>query len=146
MGKSITGLTTRTPAGTDYLAIENSSATGKTTINEAVAAASTNTTQTAEITVTSGWTATQKWCRKRSGVVTFYLEVTGGALSSEWNTIGTLPSGYRPAAAFDTLFINNGSTTEPAVGGKITSSGAIQVWRLSSTTNNLRLSATFVTG
>lgn len=96
--------------------------------------------------VESGWTATQSWCKKRAGVVEFYLEITGGTLSSGWNTVGTLPSGYRPGIVFDMLGFDNGASS-PANGvqTKVTTAGLIQVYKLSATTNNLRLHGTFLT-
>lgn len=77
-------------------------------------------------------------------MVEYYLEVTGGTLSSGWNVIGTLPSGFRPAVAFDAVGVDNGSTSVPACSVKTTAAGLIQVYKLSGTTNNLRLHGTFV--
>ena len=112
-------------------------------LKDAIDALNTRTDST--ITVASGWTATQKWCRKRAGIVEFYLEITGGTLSSGWNTVGTLPSGYRPPAAFDDVVLNNGSTTDPASQMKVQADGSIRVYKVAATTNNLRLRAVFST-
>ena len=112
-------------------------------LKDAIDELSTRTDST--ITVASGWTATQKWCRKRAGIVEFYLEITGGTLASGWNTVGTLPSGYRPPAAFDDVVLNNGSTTDPATQMKVQADGSIRVYKVAATTNNLRLRAVFST-
>lgn len=117
-------------------------AMGIDTLRAEVDALNSKTTDT--ITVASGWTVANNWCAKRAGITTFYLEVTNGTLSSGWNTLGTLPVGYRPANAFDIVFVDNGTSSAPAVQGKVTSAGLIQIYKSSGTTNNLRAYATFI--
>lgn len=111
-------------------------------LKDLIDALSTRTDST--ISVASGWTASQNWCRKRAGIVEFYLEITGGTLASGWNTVGTLPSGYRPPAAFDDVVLNNGSTTDPATQMKVQANGSIRVYKVAATTNDLRLRAVFI--
>lgn len=100
-----------------------------------------NSISSGTITVSSGWTveASNNWCRKSGHVAEFYLTVTGGTLSSGWNTLGTLPSGFRPLYAFNMVGVDNGSTGVPACQVQVSSSGEINVYKTSVLTNNLRI-------
>lgn len=97
-----------------------------------------------EITVASGWVANQSICKRQANVVEYYLEVTGGTLSSGWNTIGTLPLNFRPTTTFNAVGIDSGNTTAPVCWTQVTTGGLIRVYQLSGTTNNLRLHGTFI--
>lgn len=101
-------------------------------------------TPTGEITVASGWTVSQSWCRKQANVVEYDLEVTSGTLSSGWNTIGTLPLGFRPSSTFYSVGVDSGSTTVPACSVRTTTTGLIQVYKLTNTSNNLKLHGMFI--
>ena len=103
-----------------------------------------NSITSSTLTVASGWTATANWCVKRNGICQMYVELTNGTYSTGWTTVATLPEGFRPQWAFDALAINNGSNEEPAVSMKIQATGAVSIYKLSNTTNNIRLSATFI--
>ena len=99
-------------------------------------------TKTGTLTVASGWTATQNWCRKRAGIVEKYIEVTGGTMSSGWNTVATLPEGFRPMDYFDSVTLDNGNVT--ACDFKTAANGNLSVYKTSTTSNNLRLHCTFL--
>ena len=101
-------------------------------------------TPTGEITVASGWVVNQSTCKRQANVVEYYLEVTGGTLSSGWNTIGTLPLNFRPSTTFNDVGIDTGNATAPVCWTQVTTNGLIRVYKLSGTTNNLRLHGTFI--
>lgn len=111
-------------------------------VKDAIDSLNTKTTDT--LVVPSGWSVGNNFCAKKAGIVSFYLEVTNGTLNSGWNTIGTLPVGYRPPNAFDTLIVDNGSSGAPIAQGKVTSAGLVQVYKSSTTTNNLRAYVVFM--
>lgn len=88
--------------------------------------------------ITSGWTATQNVVFRRNKFVEVNIQLNGGTITSgQWNTIATIPSGYRSKYSFDTEFVNN--STGFGIQGKITTAGAVQVYGMSTVSNNLRL-------
>lgn len=95
------------------------------------------------LSIASGWTNGNSWVLKTGNVVDCYVEVTNGTLSSGWNTIATLPEGFRPRYYFDSIQLDNGRDT--IVAAKVVYNGAIQVYKLTNTSNNLRLHLTFIT-
>jgi len=97
-------------------------------------------TETA-LTIASGWTAGSNWAIKKAGIVEAYIEVTGGTYTSGWNTVATLPEGYRPYHYFDDALLDNGRSTACAV--KVTTYGSVQVYYTSNLANNLRLHMMF---
>ena len=99
------------------------------------------------LTVASGWTlAAGHFLRKCGRIVEFYFAVSGGTFASGWNTIATLPAGYRPISSFDVIGVNNGSSSVGSISAQfhVLNSGAIEVYNLSGITNNLRLHAVFI--
>lgn len=94
------------------------------------------------LSIASGWTNGNSWLFKTGNVVDCYVEITGGTLSSGWNTIATLPEGFRPKYYFDSVQLDNGRDT--IVATKVVYSGAIQVYKLTNTSNNLRLHFSFI--
>lgn len=103
----------------------------------------TNKVINGSLSIASGWTNGNSWLRKSGHVVDCYVEVTGGTFSSGWNTVATLPDGFRPAAYFDSLQVDNGR--DSFCFSKISAStGAIQVYKGTNTSNNLRMHFTFL--
>ena len=153
-GISITSVTrlapyVRTQAETDTLLGDSVLNTSAQTLTGAIVEHENdiNTIRTAtnsSVSLETGWTSSTNWCRKRNGTCEIYLEVTGGTLASGWNTIGTIPSGYSPVGAHDFVCVDNGNSTNPAAQCKITTAGLIQIYKLSGTTNNLRIHDVFV--
>ena len=98
---------------------------------------------TGTLSVASGWSgADRSWLKKTGNVVDCYLELTGGTLSSGWNTIATLPSGYRPVSYFDSLQVDNGQDSYAFT--KVLASGEIRLYKLTNTSNNFRGHFTFI--
>ena len=98
--------------------------------------------RTGTITKASGWSTGVNWVKRKFGIVEFYYECNGGTLpSSGWFTVGTLPSGFRPNSYFDMINLDNQKSTDCCV--KVTSTGAIQIYRTSSMSNNFRLHGMF---
>lgn len=96
-------------------------------------------------TLASGWTQTQNRVQKRAGVCEVYIEcIFSGTYSSGWNTIATLPEGYRPRFAFDTVQTDNAN--DSFCGVKIASGGAVQVYSKTGLSKNLRIHATYLAG
>lgn len=96
-------------------------------------------------TLASGWTQTQNRVQKRAGVCELYIEcIFSGTYSSGWNTLATLPEGYRPRFAFDTVQTDNAN--DSFCGVKIASSGDVQVYSKTGLSKNLRIHATYLAG
>lgn len=92
---------------------------------------------------TSGGWAVNGWCKKYGNLVTFYIDGNkSSALASGWNTIGTLPAGFRPLDAFDFAMIDPGS--DFASEGKVNTDGTVQVYKNSNSTTRIRAQATFI--
>lgn len=102
----------------------------------------TNRPIVGSLSIASGWSGSNSWLVKSGNIVDCYVEVTGGTLSSGWNTVATLPSGFRPYSYFDSLQVDNGRDSFCFT--KVTASGYIQVYKGSNTSNNLRLHFTFI--
>lgn len=84
---------------------------------------------TSAITLASGWSASQNICEKTAGIVELNLAIIGGTLVAEiWNSIGTLPTGYRPASTIILSGVDSG--TGDVLSIKIESSGAISAYVL----------------
>ena len=95
------------------------------------------------LSIASGWSGGNSWLIKSGNIVECYVEITGGTLSSGWNTVATLPSGFRPYSYFDSIQDDNGRDSFCTV--KVTSGdGYIQVYKTSTTSNNLRLHFSFI--
>lgn len=94
------------------------------------------------ITPASGWTLTSSsFVAKVGRICEPYLELTSGAYAavSTWNTVATLPEGFRPIFYFDGAYLDNASGIE-IVDVKFSGSGAVQVYKASaSTSNNIRI-------
>lgn len=93
-------------------------------------------TANSTLTVKKG-TGAQNWCRKKCGLVEFYIEVTGASWSTGWNTIATLPSGYIPISYYDFNGIDN--TNDTSCHAKITASGDVQVYKTNSLSSAVRV-------
>lgn len=120
----------------DYLIMEESSG-GTKKITKANVEAVTSST----ISVASGFTAAENAVYKAGRVVQMIYWVSG-TLSSGWTVVGTLPAGYRPIKTSDYLLLDNGSA--PAADVKIMAGGDIQIYKLSTSSNTFRLTATFI--
>lgn len=95
------------------------------------------------LSIARGWSGNNSYLVKSGNIVECYVEVTGGTLSSGWNTVATLPSGFRPYSYFDSIQDDNGRDSFCTV--KVTAGeGYIQVYKTSTTSNNLRLHFTFI--
>ena len=94
------------------------------------------------LSIASGWTNGNSWVLKTGNIVDCYVEITNGTLSSGWNTIATLPEGFRPHSYFDSVQIDNGRDSFALT--KVTAAGAVQVYKLSNTSSNLRFHFTFI--
>ena len=68
--------------------------------------------------------------------------MSGGSLSNGWNTIGTIPSGYKSLNNFDFIIWDNGNSY--GVQGKIKSDGELQIYKTSSVSNNIRAFCTYI--
>ena len=103
------------------------------------------TLQTTTVTRASGWSEGQNWVKKKFGIVQMYFEVNGGSVSSSgWITVGTLPEGFRPTGTYiDMVNLDNSRSSDCCI--KIGTGGAIQVYKTSTLSNNLRLYAMFTT-
>lgn len=88
------------------------------------------------LTINKG-TGAQNWCRKKNGIVEFYVEVTGVSWSSGWNTIATLPSGYRPMSYYD--FNGLDSNNDTSCHAKVTGAGEIQIYKAGSLSGSVRI-------
>ena len=100
---------------------------------------------TGTITDTSGWTIAYSRLVKSGHVVTVTYNVSGGDLSiTGWNTIGTVPSGFRPPYAIDFCGIDNVNCN--SFQAQIAGGGNIQVYKASGQTinNNVRLHVTYI--
>lgn len=137
MPKVIDLPTSTSMASSDYFVMESSGGGTKKITKANVEAVSSTTISTA-----SGWSASENAVYKTGRVVWFVLWVQG-TLASGWNTIGTLPTGYRPIKAFDSLQVDNGASS-PAAQVKITTSGEIQIYKLSGSSTAFRLASTFI--
>ena len=93
-------------------------------------------TKNSTLTINKG-TAGQNWCKKKCGVVEFYVESTGISWGTGWNTIATLPSGYEPPLYYD--FVAKDNTNDTACSCKITAGGEVQVYKTSSVSNHVRI-------
>lgn len=88
------------------------------------------------LTVNKG-TEGQNWCRKRNGLVEFYVESSGISWSSGWNTIATLPEGFKPYLYYD--FVGKDNTNDTACSCKVSAMGEVQVYKTSSLSNSVRI-------
>ena len=89
-----------------------------------------------------GWSAYGQ-LQKYGNVVSFYIDANkSSALSSGWNTIATLQSGFRPTYNFDFAMIDPGS--DFASEGKVNTDGTIQVYKNANSTTRIRAQATFI--
>ena len=105
-----------------------------------------NSKITGTITPASGWTLQAgSFLRKIGHLCEAYIELTGGTYpSSGWNTVATLPDGFRPIGYFDGAYLDNANDNS-VVDVKFGSSGAVQVYRGSaSTSTNIRVHAVYL--
>lgn len=137
MPKVIDLPTATTMDDSDYLLMEESSGGTKK-----ITRANANSVGQTTITAASGFTASINHVYKYGRVVQFIYWVTG-TLSSGWNTVGTLPVGYRPIDSFDNIALDNMGSS-PAAAMKVSSTGNIQLYRLSTSSSEFRLTATFI--
>ena len=121
----------------DYFLMEESSGGTKK-----IKKANANSVEQTTITAESGFTASINHVYKYGRVVQFIYWVTG-TLSSGWNTVGTLPVGYRPIDSFDNIALDQ-MGSDPAADMKVSSAGNIQLYRLSTSSSEFRLTATFI--
>lgn len=92
---------------------------------------------------TSGGWGVYGQLQKYGNVVSFYIDANkSSALSSGWNTIATLQSGFRPTYNFDFAMIDPGS--DFASEGKVNTDGTIQVYKNANSTTRIRAQATFI--
>lgn len=82
-------------------------------------------------------TAGQNWCRKRNGLVEFYVECSAISWSSGWNTIATLPNGFKPYSYYD--FMGKDNTNDTACSCKVSAMGEVQVYKTNVISNNVRV-------
>ena len=104
----------------------------------------TLTTEVGTITpnTANGWTVSG-WCKKINNIVCFYIDANkSSALATGWNTIATLPLGYRPELGFDFDMIDPGS--DFAAEGKVLPDGEIQVYKNDHSTTRIRGAITFI--
>ena len=103
----------------------------------------TITTGTIIANSTGGWSLSTVCCNKVLNIVSICFEATkSSALDSGWNTMGTLPSGFRPSSDIYVSFID--AQNDFGTYGKINSSGQIQVYKTSSMSTRERGSATYI--
>ena len=93
-------------------------------------------TKNSTLTINKG-TAGQNWCKKKCGVVEFYVEASGISWGTGWNTIATLPSGYGPPLYYD--FVAKDNTNDTACSCKITAGGEVQVYKTNAVSNHVRI-------
>lgn len=92
----------------------------------------------------SGWTTTQNRVIKRAGCVELYIEcIFSNEYTSGWNTIATVPNGYRPIETFDTVSLDNSNGTACDI--KVTAGGLLQVYKIASVSKNLRIHLFYMT-
>ena len=130
----------------DMLPIESGSSTNTKDYIDSGLSGKQDTLSTTSGTITAnssgGWTA-NGWCKKYGNLVSFYVDGNkSSALASGWNTIGTLPSGFRPNDAFDFAMIDPGS--DFASEGKVNTDGTVQVYKNANSTTRIRAQATFI--
>ena len=93
-------------------------------------------TKNSTLTINKG-TAGQNWCKKKCGVVEFYVEASGISWGTGWNTIATLPSGYGPPLYYD--FVAKDNTNDTACSCKITAGGEVQEYKTNAVSNHVRI-------
>lgn len=100
--------------------------------------------QTGTIAPASGWTASTSRLKKTGNVVDVTYNANGGTLTTGWNALGTIPTGYRPAVATDFAGIDN--ISGESVQAQVTSGGVINVYKFAdqSLHNNFRIHTTYV--
>lgn len=80
--------------------------------------------------------------RKKSGVAYGFYQVFASSFSTgSWNTIGTIPTGYRPSIELHIPAVNRGNDT--AVHCRITTGGSIDIVSGSAISDNTRISVNF---
>lgn len=80
--------------------------------------------------------------RKKSGVAYGFYQVFASSFSTgSWNTIGTIPAGYRPSIELHIPAVNRGNDT--AVHCRITTGGSIDIVSGSAISDNTRISVNF---
>lgn len=92
--------------------------------------------QTSEITLADGKILVQKV----GSVVTVIGGLTGHKLTTAWQTVATLPEGWRPAAQISDEAYSNGTSTSYS----IMPSGDINVIRVTSATSMVRFCCTYI--
>ena len=115
----------------------------KTEVNSLLEGLKTITTSTITANSTGGWSLSTVCCNKVLNIVSICFEATkSSALDSGWNTMGTLPAGFRPSSDIYVSFID--AQNDFGTHGKINSSGQIQVYKTSSMSTRERGSATYI--
>ena len=115
----------------------------KTEVNSLLAGLKTITTGTITANSTDGWGVSTVCCNKVLNIVSICFEANkSSALVSGWNTMGTLPAGFRPSSDIYVAFID--AQNDFGTHGKINSSGQIQVYKTSSMSTRERGSATYI--
>lgn len=100
---------------------------------------------TGTITAASGWTIAYSRLAKYGHVVSVTYNVSGGTLSvTGWNSVGTIPSGFRPPYAIDFCGVDNVNCN--SFQAQIAGGGSINVYKASGQTinNNVRLHVTYI--
>ena len=101
---------------------------------------------TATLTPEAGWTVNTNYVhRNANGVCEFYIEISGGSYGSlnAWNTVATLPEGFRPSVGYDTIMLDNGRVGY-GVDIKVQTDGQIKIYPDANTTRNIRLRGVFL--
>ena len=85
--------------------------------------------ETSTLTIVNGTVGNSNRCRKHDGMVEFFIDLEGITYSSGWNTVAQLPSGWEPENYYDFLALN--TATDQATSAKVSSSGAVQIFKSS---------------
>lgn len=143
--KTIVGAINENKSNIDNKTASNIEYSSGVTVKQAIdSKQDTLSTTSGTITANSsgGWSA-NGWCKKYGNLVSFYIDGNkSSALASGWNTVATLPSGFRPNDAFDFAMIDPGS--DYASEGKVNTDGTVQVYKNSNSTTRIRCQTTFI--
>lgn len=114
---------------------------GETVVVEYTFAANTNGTDTITIGTKASSIDSQDLQKRNNVVYGFYQVYASSFSTGGWNTIGTIPSGYRPSVELHIPVVNRGNDT--AIHGRITTGGNIDVVSGSAISDNTRISVNF---